>query len=70
MTPNRLGLLLMFTAVVFWFIETAAFGWNFRPCCLAESICDWLAFVTFFLGVFTRWDFGITVRHSWGKDKP
>ena len=69
MSPARLGLILMLVALIFCFIETAYFGWNRRPCCTAEAVCDHLVGVVMFLGIFTRWDFGIRVRRSWKEPR-
>lgn len=33
---------LIIIAILFWLLETWFFGWNKKPSCFAESVCDWL----------------------------
>jgi len=43
---------LFIISVLFWLSETWYFGWNTKPSCRAERICDWMAIVTYTVAVF------------------
>lgn len=39
---------LLIAALVFWFAETTYFGWNMRPICETERLCDlWSQLIMF-----------------------
>ena len=37
--------------VMFWLIETAIFGFNMKPCCFAEEVCDKIAACIILFGI-------------------
>jgi len=43
---------LMKLGIIFWILETAYFGWNWRPQSQTETICDYIAFGVFLIGYF------------------
>ena len=52
MKKFRIGSYITGAALIFWFIETAWFGFNSAPINEAEEICDKIVHYGFMLGVF------------------
>ena len=50
----KLSDVLVKSGIVFWFIETAYFGFNLKPSCHAEAVCDKIAMVAITAAVLVR----------------
>ena len=42
----------IFAGLIFLIAENCWFGWNKTPSCTAESVCDYIAWVLIYCGLF------------------
>ena len=51
MTYFKVGVCLLIGGFVFNFLETWYFGWNLKPSCPAEMVCDYIATFAMLIGM-------------------
>lgn len=47
-----LGIITVLIGVIFWFTETAYYGFNWRPCCHTELVLDTISQAIMVMGIF------------------
>lgn len=50
-TRFKVGATALIAGILFNFIETWYFGWNLKPSCPAEAVCDYIAGVAMVSGM-------------------
>jgi hypothetical protein len=52
MKLTHIGILNLLAAGLFWLIETAYFGWNWKPSCNTELLLDTTSQIWMVIGIF------------------